>query len=128
MKLLDGGISDSIPVMKAIEDKYDKIIVILTRDKDYMCKPYKLMNAYKAKYLRYPKFIKTMENRFNKYNVTRDLITSLENEGKVFAIYPSKELKISNLEKDKNKLDIVYNVGYEDGSKIVKQVKDYLRR
>ena len=32
---LDGGVSDSIPVLKAIEDGCDKIVVVMTRDKNY---------------------------------------------------------------------------------------------
>lgn len=126
LKLLDGGMSDSIPVIKALEDNYDKIIVVLTRDKEYKCKPYKLMNAYKTKYFRYPNLIKSMENRFNKYNVTRDLIVSLEKQGKVLAIYPSEQLIISNLEKNEDKLTNVYNIGYNDATRMISKIKKYI--
>ena len=126
LKLLDGGISDSIPVMKALEDGYDKIIVISTRDKDFMCKPYKFINVYKSRYAMYPRFIKTMENRYNKYNVTRDLMNQLELEGKIMTIYPSEPLSISNLEKDENKLSNIYNIGYNDAKKIIEKVKIYI--
>lgn len=125
-KLLDGGISDSIPLIKAIEDNYDKIILVLTRDKEYISKPYSLIKAYKAKYFKYPKLIKSMENRYNKYNVTRDLIAKLEKDKKVFAIYPSKPLEIANLEKDINKLDLVYKLGYDDASKLIDKIKEYM--
>ena len=126
MKLLDGGISDPIPVMKAIEDGYDKIVVISTRDKGFTCKPYKFMTLYKSRYAKYPNFIKTMENRYNKYNVTRDLLTKLEMEKKVMTIYPSKPLLISNLEKDEDKLKSTYDLGYQDAKKVVNKIKEYI--
>lgn len=126
LKLIDGGVGDSIPVMKALDDGYDKVIVILTRHKEYVCHPYKLMNLYKVKYKKYPRLVETFKNRHNKYNITRDLIEQFEKDGKVLAIYPSEELIISNLERDMNVIDHVYNVGYKDGLKTVKKVKEYL--
>ena len=127
LKLLDGGLSDSIPVFKALDDGYNKVIVVLTRDKDFVCKPYKLMKAYKAKYIKYPNLIKTMENRANKYNVTRDLIETYTNQGKVLPIYPSAPIAVSHLEKDTDKIDAVYNLGYSDATKMVKQIKEFIR-
>ncbi len=126
MKLLDGGMSDSIPVIKALEDNYDKVIVVLTRDKSFKCKPYKLMNAYKTKYFRYPNLIKSMENRFNKYNVTRDLIDALEQEGKILAIYPSEPLIINSLEKSGDKLTNIYNIGYQDATNMISKIQKYI--
>ena len=67
-----------------------------------------------------------MENRFNKYNVTRDLIVSLEKEGKVLAIYPSEPLFISNLEKDVDKLTNIYNLGYSDANNMISKIKKYI--
>lgn len=126
LKLLDGGVSDSIPVMKALEDGYDKIIVVLTRDREYSCAKYRLMKYYKTKYFMYPSLIKSMENRHNKYNVTRDLIANLENEGKIFAVYPSVRLEISNLEKNSDKLLDIYNIGYQDATNAIHKIIDYL--
>ena len=125
-KLLDGGVSDSIPVMKALEDGADKVIVVLTRDKDFLCKPYRFTKAYKAKYARYPKFLKSFENRYNKYNVTRDLIEKFESEGKLLAIYPSQPLIIKHLEKDIHTIDDTYKMGYEDAISMMENIKKFI--
>ena len=127
LKLLDGGLSDSIPVFKAIDDGYSKVIVVLTRDKDFICKPYKFMNAYKTKYIKYPNLIKTMENRADKYNVTRDLIETYTNQGKVLPIYPSEPIIISHLETDTTKIDYIYQLGYNDATKMIKEIKEFIR-
>ena len=124
LKLLDGGICDSIPVIRAIEDGYDKVIVILTRDRGFEAQPYKFTGVYKAKFLKYPNFVRAFENRYNTYNVTRDLIFNYENEGKVFVIAPSNPLDIKRLEKDEAKIDAAYNLGYEDGLKYIEQIKN----
>ena len=126
MKLLDGGFGDSIPVMKALEDGYDKIIVICTRDKEFQCKPYSLMNLYKLRYRKYPEMLNTFKTRYMKYNVTRDIIEDLEEKGIVKAIYPSEVLHVGNLEKDMSVVDHVYEVGYKDGLELVKEVKKFL--
>jgi len=126
LKLLDGGISDSIPVLKAINDGYDKVVVVLTRDKDYVSMPYKLLRAYKIKYFKYRNLLDTMSNRFNKYNVTRDLIENYEKEKKVIAIYPSQPLVIKNLEKDENKIDEIYKLGYEDAMSMISKIKQFV--
>ena len=125
-KLLDGGICDSIPALKALQDGYDKIIVILTRDRNFMAKPYKFMSLYLTKYIKYPNFIRAMETRSEKYNVTRDVIELLEKEGKILPIYPSRELIISRLEKDVNKLEEIYSIGYKDGIDMIEKVKSYI--
>ena len=126
LKLLDGGASDSIPIVKALEDGYDKVIVVLTRDREFVASPYGLMHAYKAKYFMYPNLIKALENRYNKYNVTRDLIASLEQENKIIAIYPSKPIVIKNLEKDADKLKSIYELGYQDAMLMMDKIKNYI--
>lgn len=125
-KLLDGGFADSIPVLKAIDDGYDKVVVVSTRHKEFEAKQYSLMNLYKLKYRKYPEMLSTFKNRYIQYNVTRDLMENLEKEGKVLNIYPSEELHIANLEKDMSVIDHVYNLGYKDGIKMVSEVEKFL--
>ena len=126
VKLLDGGFCDPIPVMKALEDGYDKVVVICTRHKEFQAKPYSLMNLYKIKYRKYPEMLNTFKSRHEKYNTTRDIIEDLANRGKVFAIYPSEELHIAQLEKDMDVIESVYHIGYQDGLKVVKELNKFL--
>src|SRR5699024_7695112 len=61
-KYLDGGISDSIPVQKALSLGYDKIIVVLTRPLDYRkSKPNeRVIDLF---YRRYPNLANRLKNR-----------------------------------------------------------------
>ena len=51
--MLDGGIADSIPVQYALDQGYEKLVVILTRNKGYRKKEGKMRIA-KAFYRKYP--------------------------------------------------------------------------
>ena len=126
LKLLDGGVSDSIPVVKAIEDGYDKVVVVLTRDKEFVSNQYKFMRAYALKYFKYRWLILTMKNRFNKYNVIRDVIGKYVEENKVLAIYPSEKIVIGNLEKNEGKIEEIYKLGYKDACSMASKIKEFM--
>nr|MDA8227721.1 patatin family protein [Desulfitobacterium hafniense] len=62
-KLLDGGISDPIPIKKSIQDGNNKNIVILTRNESYRKKPFKQEWLAKRFYPKYIGLIEAMVNR-----------------------------------------------------------------
>lgn len=113
-ELLDGGISDSIPIRKSIADGNTKNIIVLTRNKEYRKSPVKYGNILKFKYKKYPLLVETMMNRYIQYNETLDFIDKLEAEGKVIVIRPSAKLQVGRLEKDTKKLNDLFQNGYED--------------
>lgn len=123
-KYLDGGVSDSIPVEKCKSMGYDKIIVVLTRTIEYRKKKSSSAIA-KIKYKEYPKLIKTMENRYKKYNETVEKIIDMENKKEIFVIRPSKDLKIKRIEKDVDKLQAMYDLGVSDCKKQLEDLKEY---
>jgi len=124
---LDGGVADSIPVRKALEMGFDKVIVVLTQPQDYRKKP---MNPLmiKAFYRKYPNLCKTLEERHARYNAQADDVAQLEKEGKIFVIRPEKALEIKRLEKDPGEMERVYNIGLADGEETMAALKAYLAR
>lgn len=111
---LDGGISDSIPIKKSIEDGHKKNVVILTRDKSYRKSKSSILSVFKLKYRKYPKLIEAIENRYKMYNNTIDFIEEKRKNGEVFIIQPKAPVTIGRLEKDKTKLQSLYDEGYND--------------
>ena len=102
---LDGAVTTSIPVKWALEQGYEKVVVVLTRDKTYR-KPMtsnKMKKLYKLAYHKYPKLIEKLNTMPERYNKLQDEIIDLEKEGKIFIIRPEKEVTVSRLEKDKEK-------------------------
>lgn len=124
-KYLDGAISDPIPLQKAIDDGYEKIVVVLTRPEGY--RKQKDFMPYNFVYRKYPNFIKTAKNQPENYNRTLDLIKEYENDGKIIVLRPSKKLKIARVEKDIKKLDAIYKLGIEDSTSNIERIKKYLK-
>ena len=115
--MLDGGISDSIPIEYAMKQGYDKLVVILTRNKGYRKKASK-MRVAKAFYRKYPGLQKALSERNSTYNKTMDLIDHLEQEGKIIVIRPLRPIEVGRMEKDTSKLTDLYQEGYEIARKL----------
>ncbi|NLV17786.1 MAG: patatin family protein [Syntrophomonadaceae bacterium] len=111
---LDGGAADSIPIAKSMADGNRKNIVILTQCPEFQRKPNELMFLIRAKYKKYPQFVEAMRTRHIHYNETLDLIRGEQADGRAFVIRPQKTPGVRRLEKDKRKLRILYEQGYED--------------
>lgn len=123
---LDGGITDSIPIKKSIKDGHKKNVVILTRDKTYRKSKPKFLSLLKFKYKKYPNLVKAIENRYKMYNETLDFLEEEKAKNKVFIIQPKLPVKISRIEKDKDKLKELYDQGYEDAKELYEDLMKFL--
>lgn len=124
---LDGGITDSVPIRRAMELGNEKIVVILTRNQGYRKKaPSKAaLRLCKHKYPKYPNLIKAIENRYKMYNETIDYINQLEKEGKMYVMRPTLPA-VSRFEKSPEKLTEFYQHGYDDGKKEYSSLLKYI--
>lgn len=111
---LDGGISDSIPIRKSIQDGNNKNVIVLTQNKGYRKKPAKFTGMLKLTYRKYPQLIESILNRHKMYNSTLDLIDQLEEEGKALVIRPSQPLEVGRTEKNPQRLYNLLDLGYQD--------------
>jgi len=125
-KYLDGGVADSIPLKKAQELGYDKIIVVTTRPKNYVKKKYKML-PFKIKYKNYKNFVKALENRHINYNKTTKYIREEELKNNIFVIRPSRIVKVSKLEKNPDRIKEQYNLGYFDTMNRINELKEYIK-
>jgi len=125
---LDGSIADPIPLQKAFSERYDKIVVVLTRDMDYKSKKPSLFirTLYRIYSKKYPDLVKTLINRPNVYNSYADEISRLEKDGKIFVFRPEKEVKVRKDEKDARKLLQLYFQGRDDAREKLEQMLIYI--
>ena len=126
-KYLDGGISDSIPIDFCETLGYDKIIVVLTRPEN-VCKEDKLNFLYKLVYRKYPNLVERLINMGKDYEVVLKKIKDLENKDKIFVIRPPEILKIGRLEKNKDKIQKVYDIGLNTGFNKIDNLLKYLNK
>lgn len=120
-KLLDGGISDSVPLEYFESIGYDRNVVILTQPDDYRKKRYKSLPICRVMYRKYPEFVKIFADRHIRYNRNIDYIRRQEKAGNVFVIRPEAKLELSSAEKDPDKLRRAYEQGRDAGLKAINE-------
>ena len=125
---LDGAIDCNVPIDWALEQGYERIVVVLTRNKDYRKNPVsnKMRKMYKLVYKKYPNLLKTMYDRPDKYNQTYDKIEKLEKENKIFVFRPENNVDISRLERDQDKLKALYEEGKNETENRLSDLEKYL--
>lgn len=127
LKLLDGGICDSIP-LKAFQNLgYNKNLVVLTRPKGYVKKPENNMLA-KLYYKKYPKFISALNNRYAVYNKTIKYIEEQEKLGNILVIRPSKSIKVGRMEQNPDVIQEMYELGKSDANKMIQEISLFFNK
>lgn len=125
-EMLDGGISDSIPLKYFESTGYDKNVVILTQPKSYVKQTNGLMPAMKLLMRKYPMMIKAMEKRHIVYNETVKYICEKEKKGEVFVIRPEDTLPLKRVEHNADKLKETYNIGRKIAEKQLESLVSFL--
>lgn len=113
---LDGGIADAVPIRKAIADGNEKNVVILTKETGYIRRQASgpMRNMIKLRYAKYPKVCELVSDRHSRYNETLRFMDGEEKAGRVFVIRPKRASGIGRIEKDREKLEALYQTGYRD--------------
>jgi len=127
---LDGGCLSRIPYQWAIDQGFDKIVVVRTRDLAYRKKPnfekrYRLTKRFFAKY---PTFAEKIAHSHDGYNKECDELEKLANDGRIFMISPTKPITIGRLEKNVDKLANLYNEGLNDAREYYPLLIKYLNK
>ena len=109
--MLDGGICDPIPFLKACEDGYDQMVLVLTRNKGYR-KEEKEVKLPPFFYHKYPALKNRLCHRMREYNKTMDEIEMMEKNNQAIVIRPQKPLVVDRIEQNIKKLTDLYEEGY----------------
>ena len=117
-----------IEIIAEIKKGNKKNIVVLTRDRSYRKTQSKLGVISKVKYRKYPKFVELMKTRYTRYNKTLEYIYDLEKRGEIFVIQPQVPLTLGRIEKNREKLEEVYKIGYNEARKRYNSLLEYLKK
>lgn len=123
---LDGGMSDPIPLLHSVTDGNRKNVVIMTKEVGYRRKPSGQLGLIKAKYRKYPKVYELMKNRHIEYNNTLDYIQTQVKNGTVFLIQPRHKSDVGRIEKDRDKLQALYQEGYDEAAQRYEELLAFL--
>lgn len=112
--MLDGGIVDSIPVVRAMETGHAINVVVSTRNYGYRESgpDRKIPNFI---YKNYPRLRVALSRRIEAYNRQLQLIEDLEREGKIICIRPQKPMEVRRIDNDLEKLEALYEEGFRLG-------------
>lgn len=122
---LDGGMADSVPVQRAIDKGYDKIVVVATRKKGSFSSVKKAeMPIYNRLYKKYPNFLKAVERRTSLYKQQIELCEKLEKQGKVILIRPTLK-EVRRLESNLEELSLSYYHGYTKAKEYIDKIKKW---
>ena len=118
--MLDGGIVDSIPVMRAIERGHFGCVAVLTRNRGYRTseKDRKLPHFI---YKNYPRLRVVLSHRCETYNRQLELVEELERSGRILCIRPERPVDVGRMEKDVEKLECLYEEGFYLGDKFCRE-------
>ncbi len=109
--MLDGGIVDSIPVLRAMEKGHGFNVVVLTRHRGYR-KTERDLKIPRFFYRRFPRLRVVLSHRCECYNRQLELVERLEDEQRILVIRPEAEVKVDRMETDIRKLTDLYDEGY----------------
>jgi predicted patatin/cPLA2 family phospholipase len=126
--LMDGGLSDAVPIKKSIDDGNEKNVLILTRPRGYRKKRPRFLRFASLRYHRYKGLLNALATRHATYNETMDFIDGLEQQGRVFVIRPRFALNVGRAERNKDRLYAAYDQGYRDASVCDAGLRSFLNR
>ena len=125
--LLDGGISDSIPLRYFQEQGFERNIVILTQPKGFFKKKTKLMPLFHLFMRKYPAIVHAMARRHLMYNEELAYLEEQEQLGNIQLIYPQDIVPIGRTEQNETKMRHVYEMGREKAEEKLSEILRFLR-
>lgn len=126
LKLLDGGVADSIPVGAFRKMGYRRNLVILTQPGGYRKKPNRMLPMIRGAFRRYPEFVEAAAKRHLVYNRELDEIRRLEGEGEILVIRPSRRIRIHRTEHNPKRIRQMYELGREDALRALPEIEGFM--
>lgn len=122
LKLLDGGVSDSIPLRFFQQQGYTDNVVILTQPIDYVKRPLKAMPLVKWSLRKYPEMVAAMQNRHVMYNEQTAYVRSEEAQGRCIVIRPEAPINIGHFSISADEMQRIYELGREAALKKIDEI------
>ncbi|MCR4674557.1 MAG: patatin family protein [Lachnospiraceae bacterium] len=124
----DGGVSDSIPVWRALEKGCDRVVVIMSKPKGFFMEPQSYKSVYKRVLRNSPKIIQDLNHRHEVYNAQLKKVLEMEKEGKAMVYYTPKIEKMSTYSVDSVLAESLYNTGLYDARETMDKLKEFMQK
>ena len=121
-KLLDGGVSDSIPLEYFEQQGIRRNVVILTRPLGYQKEHNKLMPLMRLSLRKYPNFLRALDERHLMYNRQLEYVAEAERQGRCLVIRPEEKIPIGHISHDADQMRLVYESGRKTGERYIDRI------
>ena len=125
MKILDGGVADSIPLAYFEQIGYDRNVVILTQPEGYIQEHNRLMPLMRIALRNYPNLIKALDQRHIMYNQQLEYVRQAELEKRCLVIRPDQKLPIGHISHNPDEMRHIYEMGREMGERELHKIKAF---
>lgn len=125
-RFLDGALGPNagIALDAALDSGHERMVVVLTRERSYAKRPFRLSRLMSA-YLRgMPAVADALATRWRRYNEQRERMFELEREGRLLLICPER-MPIESGERDVAKLASVFATGDEDAKRLLPRIREF---
>ena len=116
--MLDGGIVDSIPIVRSIDTGHQENVVVLTRNRGYRSSAPDIKMP-RFVYKEYPRLRVALSRRTEEYNKQLELIERMEDWGEVIVIRPERPMEVGRICQDVEKLERLYEEGFRLGEQFI---------
>lgn len=124
-KLLDGGMTDSVPLAYFESIGYERNIVILTQPKGYVKGVNPTMPIIKLFLHKYPMCSQAMQKRHIMYNAQIDYVEQAEREGRCLILRPDDYLLIGHVSHSPTDMQRVYDIGYAYAKRRMEEIREF---
>ncbi len=120
--MLDGGIVDSIPVLRSTSQGHPFNVVVMTRNKGYRSLE-RDMKIPPIIYKEYPRLRVALSHRVEVYNEQLEMVERMERWGEILVIRPQRKMEVGRICSDIEKLERLYEEGFREGEKFCQSYK-----
>lgn len=130
-RYLDGGCSCNIPYQWALDQGYEKVVVVRTRSRGFHKDASGATDSVydellSRRYAARPNLLRALRNSDERYNRECDRLERLEEKGRVFCIAPSIPPRVGRMDPDIEKIGDLYMLGHADAEAAIPALRKYL--
>jgi len=125
-KFVDGGMTCSIPLEKAMELGCKKNIVVCTKMEGYGKDGMNTKPLLRAVFRKYPNFVKNINECEDVYEKELALVKKCEEDGSAFVLRPSRLVTNNVAEKNVETLRALYELGRQDMTDRLEELRKWM--
>lgn len=123
----DGGMYNAIPLERALDLGYEKVIAVLTRNRGYKREDSSASPLVKNALANFESFLNTMETEKVRYNESLEKIEEMEKNNTAIVFAPVNQLKFKSFTTNIQDLEDLYKEGYMLALEKIEEIREFLK-